>query len=72
MNQSVANTIAFEHAANVPVVYFERHGTLPFGQLNHGKAGIRQDFASLFGIDRMDMVRDRLGRNWFHMMQQTL
>jgi hypothetical protein len=36
--------------------YFERHRTMPFGQLDHGQAGIRQDLASLFGIDRSDIV----------------
>ena len=36
--------------------YFEKHGTLHFGQLDHGEPGIRQDFASLFGIDRSDIV----------------
>src|SRR5262249_54930098 len=30
--------------------YFEKHGTPPFGELAHGEAGIREDFASLFGI----------------------
>lgn len=38
--------------------YFERHGTLPFGELQHGESGIRQDFASLFGVDREDVVRE--------------
>jgi hypothetical protein len=36
--------------------YFEKHGTLPFGELSHGEHGIRQDLASLFGIDREDIV----------------
>lgn len=30
--------------------YFQRHGVLPFGQLDHGSNGIRQDYASLFGV----------------------
>ena len=30
--------------------YFQRHGTLPFGQLDHGSNGIRQDYASLLGV----------------------
>ena len=30
--------------------YFQRHGILPFGQLDHGMKGIRQDYASLFGV----------------------
>jgi hypothetical protein len=30
--------------------YFERHGTLPFGQLDHGPDGIRKDYANLFGL----------------------
>ena len=36
--------------------YFEKHGALPFGELKHGAAGIRQDFASIFGIDQDDIV----------------
>lgn len=38
--------------------YFERHGVLPSGELKHGEAGIREDFASLFGTDREDTVRE--------------
>jgi hypothetical protein len=30
--------------------YFEKYGTMPFGELEHGGAGIRDDFASLFGV----------------------
>ena len=36
--------------------YFEKHGALPFGELKHGAAGIRQDFANIFGIDQEDVV----------------
>ena len=36
--------------------YFEMRGTLPFGELKHGAAGIRQDFASIFGIDQEVLV----------------
>jgi SEC-C motif len=38
--------------------YFERHGILPFGELDHGDPGIRQDFASIFHIDQEEMVRE--------------
>lgn len=30
--------------------YFQRHGVLPFGQLDHGSNGIRNDYANLFGV----------------------
>jgi hypothetical protein len=30
--------------------YFEKLGTMPFGELEHGAMGIRNDFASLFGV----------------------
>jgi len=36
--------------------YFEKHATLPFGQLDHGIPGLLQDLASLYGIDRTDIV----------------
>lgn len=36
--------------------YFEKHGALPFGELKHGAAGIRQDFANIFGINQEDIV----------------
>ena len=38
--------------------YFERHGVMPFGELKHGEDGIREDFASLFGTDRRDTIRE--------------
>jgi hypothetical protein len=31
--------------------YFEKYRTMPFGELEHGAAGIRNDFASLFGVE---------------------
>jgi len=30
--------------------YREKHGRLPFGELEHGMKGIRNDFAALFGV----------------------
>jgi hypothetical protein len=30
--------------------YREKHGRLPFGELDHGMKGIRKDFATLFGV----------------------
>jgi hypothetical protein len=31
--------------------YRERHGHLPFGELDHGKEGLRRDFAAYFGLE---------------------
>jgi hypothetical protein len=36
--------------------YFERHATMPFGELDHGLNGIRQDLALLFNTTRTDRV----------------
>lgn len=30
--------------------YLERHGAMPYGELAHGKEGLRQHFATLFGV----------------------
>lgn len=30
--------------------YFEKHGDLPFGELEHGKAGLLKEYAKLFGV----------------------
>lgn len=30
--------------------YLKKHGSLPFGELDHGMKGIRNDFAELFGV----------------------
>ena len=38
--------------------YFERHGTMPFGELDHGLNGICQDLALLFGTARTDQVSE--------------
>lgn len=38
--------------------YFERHGALPFGELKHGADGIRQDLASLFGVETEEVAID--------------
>lgn len=38
----------------------EKHGTLPFGELDHGNAGLLADFAALFGVtptNAAEMVR---------------
>lgn len=41
--------------------HLERHGSLPYGELSHGKEGLRQYFATLFGVaDRhasLELVR---------------
>ncbi len=34
--------------------YFQKYGVLPFGDLAHGLKGIRQDYASLFGVKDED------------------
>lgn len=31
--------------------YFEKHGTMPFGELAHGDDGILQDLAAIFGVN---------------------
>lgn len=36
--------------------YFERHSILPFGELDHGEVGIRQDLASLYGTCETNFV----------------
>jgi hypothetical protein len=42
----------------IPYLYgyssYERNGVAPYGELEHGKAGLRQYFASLFGISDRD------------------
>lgn len=38
--------------------YFERHGILPFGELKHGMAGLREDLAALFGVDDDELAVD--------------
>jgi len=44
---------AFMERCVIPYLYGfslqEKHGTLPFGELAHGRAGLRKDFAELFG-----------------------
>jgi hypothetical protein len=36
--------------------YREKHGVLPFGELDHGSKGLRHDFAELFGLENHDAV----------------
>ncbi len=36
--------------------YFEKHSKSPFGELDHGEDGIRQDLASLYGVEGRDVV----------------
>lgn len=31
--------------------YFEKYGVMAFGELKHGAPGVRQDLASIFGVD---------------------
>ncbi len=46
---------AFVERVVIPYLYgysfHEKHGGMPFGELAHGLAGIRQDFAALFGVE---------------------
>lgn len=45
----------FVEAFVVPYLFsfssFERTGSMPYGELEHGKEGLRQHFATLFGVD---------------------
>lgn len=36
--------------------YLVKHGSLPFGELDHGMKGIRSDFAELFGVKDQKVV----------------
>jgi hypothetical protein len=38
--------------------YFEQHATMPFGELDHGAKGLRQDLAALFGTNDHRAVDD--------------
>ncbi len=38
--------------------YFEKYSTMPFGELEHGAAGIHDDFAALFGVDELTAVAE--------------
>lgn len=38
--------------------YREKHGELPFGELDHGMKGIRSDFAELFGVKDRKAVEE--------------
>jgi hypothetical protein len=38
--------------------YVEKHGHPPFGELSHGELGIREDFASLYGVTNPRRVRE--------------
>jgi len=38
--------------------YVEKNGIPPFGELSHGELGIREDFASLFGVTNPRRVRE--------------
>jgi hypothetical protein len=50
-----ASVLRFVERCVVPYLYgysyFERHKSLPFGELQHGISGLREDLASLFGVD---------------------
>jgi hypothetical protein len=38
--------------------YFAKHGVPPFGELAHGKPGIRQDLAMIFGTHREEDIEE--------------
>lgn len=46
--------IAFVDRCLIPFLYgfvhHQRYGSLPFGELNHGDLGLREDFADMFGV----------------------
>jgi hypothetical protein len=52
--------LAFVTKCVIPYLYGfvhnERYGSLPFGELDHGNAGLRSDFAVLFGAPRAAAV----------------
>jgi hypothetical protein len=54
--------VAFVERCVIPYLYghsyFEKHGVMPFGELEHGEAGLRQDLASLFGGVRQENVHE--------------
>lgn len=55
-----ASILRFVERCVIPYLYgylfFKRHGIMPFGELRHGEEGLREDLASLFGIDGRDAV----------------
>jgi hypothetical protein len=56
---------AFAEKCLVPYLYGfsyrERHGRLPFGELDHGTAGLLRDFAELFGASTPVAARKFVG-----------
>lgn len=54
--------LGFVETCLIPYLYarshFEGNGTMPFGELDHGLNGIRQDLALLFGTTRTDRVAE--------------
>lgn len=55
-----SSIVSFVERCVIPYLYghsfYEKHRIMPFGELLHRQEGIRQDLASLFGIDREDVV----------------
>jgi len=53
--------LAFVERCVVPYLYgysfYKNHHTMPFGELSHRQQGIREDLASIFGIERVEAVR---------------
>lgn len=52
--------LSFVETCVVPYLYghsfFEKHGRMPFGELSHGKKGVIEDLAELFGVDERMVV----------------
>lgn len=50
-----SSILSFVEVCIVPYLYghsfFEKHGRMPFGELSHGRKGVIEDLAELFGVD---------------------
>ena len=57
-----SSIVAFIERCVIPYLYghsyFEKYGVMPFGELKHGEAGLRQDLANLFGTSREENVHE--------------
>jgi hypothetical protein len=57
-----SSLLRFVEKCVIPYLYgrshFERYATMPFGELDHGAKGIRQDLAELFGTTRTDRMEE--------------
>ena len=57
-----SSLLRFVEKCVIPYLYgrshFEQYATMPFGELEHGAKGIRQDLAELFGTSRADRMEE--------------